>query len=309
MFRKILLGIMLIGALFYADDLYARGRLHSDEGINCTPVQFSAWNPVQIFNEGMDVSGFRLSIFHGKNRNVYGLDLGGFFNQATGDFGGLQAGLANTAGGDVYGPQFSALWNRAGGDFIGLQVCGGGINNVGGSGYGIQVAPFANNVSGYLKGAQIAGIFNKASITGLQIGLINNGYKSIASAKTDFKVVPIEVNGVSIAGLVNMATVIRGGQVSSLYNISTDQIGVQISGLANFSDDMQGWQISTWNSAKDDFLGVQTGLVNVAGEFEGMQIGFINYCTDLNGLQIGGINIIKNGKLPMFFILNMGFSY
>ena len=54
------------------------------------PVQVALLTPAQVFGEDTSVSGFRLNVFLGVNRDVTGFDLGGLINQVDGDCTGAQ---------------------------------------------------------------------------------------------------------------------------------------------------------------------------------------------------------------------------
>jgi len=73
-----------------------------------TPLQLAIWNPVQLVPEDWDVYGLRLSLLHGKNDHVYGLDAG-FENFAT-EMNGIQVALAgNVAIGRMTGIQLGLV--------------------------------------------------------------------------------------------------------------------------------------------------------------------------------------------------------
>ena len=112
----------------------------AEEPAPMTPVMISIMTPVQGPTPEWDVKGFRLDILYGRCHNMYGLDIGGVANHATGKEVGLAA---------------SFVLNYSEKEFTGLQVA-------------------AVNVSSKVKALQI-GVYNEADdMTGLQIGLINH---------------------------------------------------------------------------------------------------------------------------------------
>jgi len=156
------------------------GAKAEEAAAKITPIQISIWNPVQLAPEDRDVWGFRLNLLYGKNRDVFGLDLG--LVNSSRSFQGIQVGFANTGLGMslppfslsyVYftssGIQIGSL-NYFSGDFDGIQVAG--IVNTAHRVRGIQISCFGNKADD-MNGLQI-GVFNHAkTMTGVQIGLIN----------------------------------------------------------------------------------------------------------------------------------------
>ena len=132
-----------------------------------TPLQLSAFAPVQVFAEGIPVKGLRLNLIYGEQEIVWGVDIGGF-NKVTSQLRGIQLGLLNGVSGSLRGAQLG-LVNWTNGSFAGFQ--GGVVNEIDGDGSGAQLG-FAN-VSGKLTGLQL-GFYNRAQwLKGAQIGFIN----------------------------------------------------------------------------------------------------------------------------------------
>ena len=98
----------------------------------------------------------RISIIAGRNRDVYGLDLGLVGNMSTEEFTGFQAaGIFNRVGHSDGAVQFAGIFNHSCGDFAGLQVA------------------IANIVDGEMDGLQI-GLYNRSSVLdGMQLGFVN----------------------------------------------------------------------------------------------------------------------------------------
>lgn len=168
-----------------------------------TPFQIALVYPVQLSKPDSSVTGLRLNLFYGRNKNLSGVDLG-FTNHITGQFRGVQFGATNLVGSSFAGIQEGILFNDVEGDFAGLQggalggaVKGtfqgvqGGFLNVTTSGdfygwqtsafssvcdkdmRGLQTSSFLNLVKGECKGIQIGAVNFCDRLKGVQIGLIN----------------------------------------------------------------------------------------------------------------------------------------
>lgn len=106
--------------------------------------------------EHWDVGPVRVNIIAGRNRDVYGLDLGLVGNMVTEEFTGLQsAGFFNRIGHSDGAVQLAGVFNYCRSDCAGLQVA------------------IANVVDGEMDGLQI-GLYNRASVLdGMQLGVVN----------------------------------------------------------------------------------------------------------------------------------------
>jgi hypothetical protein len=135
------------------------------------PICFALFDPVQFPEAASDVTGFRLSLFYGRNAGMMGLDLGGFVSVVDDDLFGLElSGLVNSVGSSSGSVQLAGIANNCYEDFYGLQLSGI-ANRVGGDVAGGQISCF--NMAADMDGLQI-GLYNKAAkATGLQIGVIN----------------------------------------------------------------------------------------------------------------------------------------
>jgi hypothetical protein len=160
-----------------------------------TPLSVAVLAPVQFPSSDFSVTGARLSLFWGRHRNVYGLDVGGIGNITEGQFTGIGvSGLYN--------------YNKGQATVIGLQAAG--ITNINVNKariFGVQAALGLNS--------------NRAESTlvGLQLALVND---------SPF----MTVWGVQ-AGVYNRAGAVRGFQVG-LVNVADSLSGIQI-GLLNFN--------------------------------------------------------------------------
>lgn len=229
---------LLIGTL-------ATQTVDAEESTNkFTPIQISVWNPVQLAPADWDVWGLRLNLPYGKNKEVFGVDLG-LVNSAS-TFEGVQMGFWNDVGGvsiypfipvpiysDAKGIQIGSYNSCLLADFTGIQIAGN-FNNAR-SFTGLQAAGLWNDNMGGCRGVQIALLFNANAVP----------VAAPLGSSQSF-------TGIQIAGLWN-----RNGQVKSQ--------GVQLAALVNRSENMKG---------------VQIGLINYAGNMTGLQIGMINIIKD-----------------------------
>ena len=133
-----------------------------------SPINLSLFPPIQLTGEDESVKGVRLSLVYGKNANMTGLDWSFIANHTTGDFKGVQLGLAGYNEGAFTGWGAGAV-NIAKGEFYGLQTgLFGQVNN----GRGVQFNTI-NQATGNFNGLQLAIVNYAQSINGVQIGLIN----------------------------------------------------------------------------------------------------------------------------------------
>lgn len=272
-----------------------------------TPLQLSLFNPVQIFEENDDVYGFRFNLLYGKNRNMFGLDLG--IVNSTRHFGGFQVGLWNETY-DVYGFQIGLIGNVARGPgeidpavfkrYEDADQLIGSYKNFGGVGeiikrisrlslvlspmilgradvYGAQIS-LGFNSAGRVIGFQCCGIFNSATgnVVGFQVGLLYNFAEDVYG----FQLAPIGLN---------RARDLYGIQLNVLgANLATGRsIGLQISILGNTAAELYGLQLGFFNLGGGG--GIQIGFVNLGQPFGGIQAGFMNR-GGVNGISIGVIN-------------------
>lgn len=135
------------------------------------PVGFGIVAPVQFPSVDTDVTGFRLSIFYGRNADVSGLDIGALVSVADGEVFGIEvSGLVNSVGSSGGALQIGGIANNCYDDFYGLQIAGI-ANRTGGAVEGGQIGCF--NMADDMDGCQI-GVYNKAAAAvGLQIGVVN----------------------------------------------------------------------------------------------------------------------------------------
>ncbi len=241
-------------------------------------VQAAVWNEARSF---MGVQAGAVNICRPVCGDIYGIQLGGFFNAdlRCSTFAGLQlATVANIAGGaDFYGIQ-GALYNQTK-DAAGLQL---GVINQTKNVYGVELGALLNRT---------------ASVAGIQAGTAN------CTAG--------DVRGIQIGALFNYDSQlgdIAGIQVASIANHtpSSNLVGLQSSALWNDARDVAGAQIGLINLS-DSHKGLQIGLVNLTGKASGFQIGLINKAERMTGVQIGLLNVISSSDLMVLPILNVQF--
>ena len=143
------------------------------------------------------------------------------------------------------------------------------------------------------------------TVYGLDFGLIGN---------TTSK----EFAGIALAGLfiTNLGkTIVTGMQFSGLYNSNRGKsyiVGMQFTAGINSTgkgeSHISGIQFAgLGNLGNNNIYGLQIGIYNEAKSVYGFQIGVLNKTSSLHGIQIGLVNIAKNGLLPFFPVINIGF--
>lgn len=244
-------------------------------------LQLAGWS-----NESHRFRGVQMGGLTNTSSGIMGVQLAGLFNTASLEkYESWGTPVADDNKAPIrYGAgiQLAGLMNHADA-FSGLQV--GGLTNKATSISGIQLAGFSNR--SYLdskilekagRGLQIAGLFNCAGVfSGVQLGGICNKAKNfkgiqLAGLGNNCGTNPPARNP---EGQGNF----KGLQIAGLYNQTGTMVGVQMAGLVNMATSVQGGQIGLVNTAL--FVnGVQIGLVNVCKRLGGVQIGLINGVLD-----------------------------
>ncbi len=164
----------------------------SDAQAAVSPVSLSILPPIQFPPSDFTIIGFRASALWGKQRDIYGLDLGVLGNITEQTFTGIGiAGGANITHGTT--------------TIIGLQLAGiANINTNKTTVYGVQAAlgVNSNTASASVGGVQIAAanLAKNTDIYGFQIGIYNQA---------------LNVYGLQI-GLINVASSLHGIQIGLL---------------------------------------------------------------------------------------------
>mgnify|MGYP006288990315 CR=1 FL=1 len=207
-----------------------------------SPLQVAVWHPAQLVPDDWDVYGLRMNLLYGKNKNVWGLDLGAA-NTTEKKVRGIQAGLIN-------GP----------GNLGGISL--GGINSTRRVN-GCQAGVFSV-AEERVNGIQLSALFNNSPVVrGLQLhaGIFGNFSDDVMGAQIG-------------AGLptFNQAETVRGLQISAIgaNNANQSMKGFQFA-IYNFAKAMSGLQLGIVNYA-EEMKGLQVGLLNVV---EGSPIPFL----------------------------------
>ncbi len=212
-----------------------------------TPLQFSVWEPVQLFPENYNVYGIRLNLVYGRNQNVTGLDMGGMNTVIQSQKGG-QIGLINLS-----------------------EECRGasaGVMNYTGSLSGGQLG-LMNTAQNSVSGLQVAGLMNLSDrVKGLQVhcGILGNGAASVDGGQF-----------VLLAGY-NLADKLSGLQLAMFgFNYSAESArGAQVAMLYNYAKNMSGFQLGLVNVC-ETLSGVQIGLVNIIWQEKIFFLPLVNF--------------------------------
>lgn len=285
-----------------------------------TPFQVSIFDPIQLFGRDRDVYGLRINAIYGKNRNIYGFDLG----------------LCNLSG-DMYGIQIGMINGVEEVDkYIEVDKLKSKIVDE-------RPHPKLPNkkevIVSYYTIREKVPIYKQSNIYGLQIGCFNStstvvGYKTEAKTGIDptggtgvFKNerfleyllrgrelppdssqrvwslnydVPVYGRGDLFGfqvGMVNDLRDIWGIQLALGGNIVENLYGLQFGGLINFArEDVYGLQFGIMGNIADDIHGLQLGgMVNIVDNLYGLQFGGMYNMVkgDLKGIQFGYVNIVR----------------
>lgn len=143
-----------------------------------SPVSIGILPPIQFPPSDYDITGFRLSLLWGNQRDIYGLDLGVLGNITQQDFVGIGvSGLVNYTKGNttITGLQLAGLTNvnLQKTNVYGIQASLVNYNQAESSVNGVQLGAFNLSTHTTLRGFQF-GIYNRAkSVYGLQLGVVN----------------------------------------------------------------------------------------------------------------------------------------
>jgi hypothetical protein len=229
-----------------------------------TPFQIS-FTPDAVLPPSDTVIGVRGNLFHGRTKNVTGVDIG-IVQQTTEKSVGLQFGAADIA------------------------------NNI----TGVQYSPFLCIAEESTSLIQYGTLFNKINrIAGIQIGMIDmadeiNGWQlgtvSYAGAGS----------GVQFFGLLNWADSYSGYQYGIVNYSGNSFSGLQLSAVSNYSNDVSGFQFGALYNRAANFSGTQVSFLlnDVKGDASGVQIGLFNNARASKGFQIGLINISRSRIMP-----------
>jgi hypothetical protein len=200
-----------------------------------TFFQLALSHPKQLYPDYWDVHGLRFNLIYGINRDVYGLDTGGY-NSTLRDSKGIQLGLFGNEASSVRGVQGSGFLENFVINVDGGQIALGlvGMNSANHM-RGFQYANIRNIVHDEGKGIQIAiGNNDAGKMKGVQIGVLLNNFMRLEPERIDEEEgegTRGDVSGVQVAGVCNYGYSIYGVQFG-LINYCVEMSGVQI-GLVN----------------------------------------------------------------------------
>ena len=159
-------GVMPAGAQEAMPKASRQLQKDNQVGIGFTPVMLGFFTPLQVPGPDFDVGGLRLNLFYGSCCNFDGLDIG-FVGVSRNHANGWLINVVSVAYGDGLGLHTGGV-NYFSGDFKGLQI---GLANWIDSGDVFQFGVY--NGAYDMQGLQI-GVINTANkMQGLQIGVVN----------------------------------------------------------------------------------------------------------------------------------------
>src|SRR5574344_1522394 len=136
-------------------------------------AEFSLFAPAQTAAVASDITGLRLDLVYGANRDMYGLDLG-VAGKTSGDAIGIQVEVGvNRVEGDASGTQAALCMNSVLKNAYGVQWAYG-VNHVGGNFSGYQDGIY-NRVEGTARGLEIGVVSYATDLRGAQVGIVNVG--------------------------------------------------------------------------------------------------------------------------------------
>ncbi len=191
-----------------------------------TPVALGLTRELQLAGPGTDVYGLRFDVVSGRNREVIGLDINGWWGCSDAASGGIALALGG---------------NEANDSVIGLQLAGG--FNFG--------QPIWATEERTCYGAQVAVVANAGDLYGIQVGAFN-GFPWTHDTRGD------TIRGLQV-GLIDGAGTLNGVQIAGLLTWTNTAYGVQLAPL-NVADRVRGLQVGLVNRARTG--GLQLGLLN-----------------------------------------------
>ena len=157
------------------------------------------------------------------------------------------------------------------------------------SGRTVSLGLLTNTQEEAFRGAQVAWLVNLArERAGTQGSWVGNlalkeveGWQ-VAAVGVNWAIGPLQ--GWQ-AGLINIASQVRGWQLAGATNVAGRMRGLQAAGVTNFADRVKGAQV---------------GLLNVADEVRGWQVGLVNVSDNIRGgLPLGLVNYSRSGVLNL----------
>lgn len=157
----------------------------------------------------------------------------------------------------------------------------------------LQIFSRETNVSGFRMNLPYG---NNATFRGIDLGMV--GYTE-------------DAKGAQINFFYNEATKFSGLQLAGMPgNRCEDLEGVQAGAINTTEGRVRGWQFSFFFNEASSLIGGQiSGIFNRSRKVDGLQIAsLVNEADDLRGIQIGALNFNRNGILPFFPVINIGFG-
>lgn len=156
-----------------------------------SPVSLNILPPVQFPPSDFNITGIRISALYGRQRSVYGVDLGVIGNVTELNFGGVAvSGIFN--------------WSKGQTTVLGAQIAGGmNLNTNKTTVLGLQLAAVNSNTADATVGGlqvALANLSDHTKIYGFQVGVYNSAYT---------------VNGFQV-GVINKTENLRGLQIGLL---------------------------------------------------------------------------------------------
>ena len=167
--KRMMIGVLLMACASAFASTATEEQLKSDErplAIGFSPLMLGFFTPLQVPGSDYDMGGLRLNLFYGTCCNFDGLDIG-FVGVSKNRANGWLINLVSVAYGDGLGLHTGGV-NYFSGDFKGLQI---GLANWIDSGDAFQIGLY--NGAYDVQGLQI-GVINMANkMLGFQIGVVN----------------------------------------------------------------------------------------------------------------------------------------
>ncbi|MEM7180761.1 MAG: hypothetical protein AAF518_07605 [Spirochaetota bacterium] len=309
--------------LFYNYNL-GLGRENKKTGFFNTEqsfLQLGIYEPAQLFEISVPITGFRFNFFFTQNIAVYGADLG-FYNRSD-IVKGVELSAISQVTTEVQGLMVSGI-SATGGDFTGVELglvslhvskfTGLGITGVSFTSKdvdGLQVSALANISLGEVQLLQLGTGVNAAEKVPLQLGGIGN------FAKQDLWGPQLSLGG-NIAGNCSFLQIGAGNytkkkvkffQTGALFNYATFA-PLQVAGLLNWAK-REAWfqfagisNVVTENIRTAPFSRgadpiVQASLFFNLSEDTHLQISAFNFELGRNYTQIGVLNILSKGYVEL----------
>ena len=169
--------------------------------------------------------------------------------------------------------------------------------NVTTNGVSLGIGSFGESMNSYTNGLKI-------ELIGMGILLPLIPKSPIADNEIEYEkliISPISerVNGIVISGAGNVCDCTTNGINIGLIGHANRKLnGISIAGVMNIAQKSNGIQISAFNESFK-MNGLQLGITNYSYNTNGLQIGLLNTSKNLKGIQIGLWNVNQKRKFPL----------